>query len=90
MDLPTNSEHAVSADDADAIEDHTAALDALRKLLDNPSAPILQCHWVSQAWGETQFGSESEGRFVSLCSPSLVRHLLEHYHPKDARTITAD
>jgi hypothetical protein len=90
MDKPTNSERPLPAHDDDGHEDHTAALNALRELLNNPSAPILQCHWVSSAWGETQFGSESEGKFVSLCSPSLVRHLLEHYQPKCAGITSTD
>lgn len=48
----------------------------LQELLSDRSGPLYQHEWVTQDWGTKHFGSELEGKFVSLLTPEVVAFLL--------------
>lgn len=52
------------------------AIERLRELLADDRSVLFASEWVSAAWGEEHFGDRTEGEFVSLCSPELVRYML--------------
>lgn len=56
---------------------HEAAIARLDEILADPEYAIFQHEWVSKEWGAKHFGSNREGEFVSLCTPELLRYLLD-------------
>ena len=57
---------------------HENAIARLKQLLAKPEYCIFQGEWVTKEWGEQHFGDIQEGEFVSLCTPELVRYLLDN------------
>jgi hypothetical protein len=62
---------------------HDPAITRLNELLAKPNYAIFQGEWVTKEWGEEHFGDDHEGEMVSLCSPELIRYLLDQLASKN-------
>jgi hypothetical protein len=61
---------------------HEQSIQRLKEILAKPEYAIFQGEWVTKEWGEEHFGDIREGEFVSLCTPELLRYLLNQIAKK--------
>lgn len=62
---------------------HDQTIARLNELLAQPHYAIFRGEWVPKEWCEKHFGDEHEAELVSLCTPELIRYLLDQIADKN-------